>query len=245
MTSVNESPEQERFVVAAGPWRRALFGTLCLVMGVFFVLLGLFVLFVAFTQQLGGAWAVAFCLLAALCLVLGSYFLLLLSTLFLRIELGPQAVRLRVPRWRGAVLPWFPWITTEIPYDQVSAVDTRDEVNSSFGILMVQTAYSLLTKTGRRIVFGYTSPLSGWNYPFERAARAIADRAGVSLKDRGAVWCGGITPSIVRGLPDWHAAPMSPEERARSHARATRAMQYAFLFAVVVLSIRACVPAQP
>jgi hypothetical protein len=229
----------ESFVVRSGFLRTAVIGTVLVPASLVFLFVALVMLFISVDNLLGraGLWFLALVFAA-----LAAYFLLIVSMLATRVEVGPKSLLLRVPNWRGGVMPWFPWIRTELPYDQLAAVETRDEVNSSFGIPMVQTAYSLVTKDGRRIVFGYTSPLSTWNYRFDEAAARIARNANLAVRARGAVAAGGITRSIVKGLPGWEMPAMSPEKRERAIAGSQRAMQAAFLLAVIALSIKACVP---
>jgi hypothetical protein len=90
-------------------------------------------------------------------------------------------------------------------------------------------------------VFGYTSPLATWNYRFDEAAARIVRNANLAVRDRGAVAAGGITRSITKGLPGWETPAMSREKRERAIVGSQRAMQAAFLLAVIALSIRACV----
>jgi hypothetical protein len=181
----------------------------------FFFFFALVALFIHVDNGLGrlGLWAIA--LILAL---LAVYFLLILSVLAMRVEVGPKLVRVRVPNWRSPSMPGLPWVRAELPYSDVAAVETRDEVYSSFGLIMLQTAYSIVSKAGRRIVLG----------------------SGVMVTDRGAVRMGGITPAIVRGTPSWDTASMSADERVAAQGKAAKAMQFAFVFVVIALSIRAC-----
>jgi hypothetical protein len=228
----------ETFVVRAGLWRTALLGPVMLLAALVFFFLAFVLVYASADNSLA---KLAFAAIALVLAALAVYFLLILTMLGQRVEVAPDAVRLRVPNWRGGVMPWFPWIRTTIPYADIAAVECREEVNSSFGIIMMQKAYSLVTRTGRRIVFGYTSPLTTANFPYPEAAARIARKAGVAVRDRGAVRSGGVTPAIVKGYPDWSTPPMSEEERAGALVATRRAMLYAFLLAVIALSIRACV----
>src|ERR1700691_911030 len=74
----------------------------------------------------------------------GAYLLLLLSTLALRIELGPERLKLRLPRMRGH-LPLPGLIRAELPYEAIASVQHRAEIFSSFGGARVQHAFSLVT----------------------------------------------------------------------------------------------------
>src|SRR5690606_38993213 len=64
------------------------------------------------------------------------------STLLRRIELGPQAVFLRLPRSRGA-MPLPSLVRARIGYSDIVSVDSRDEIYSTFGLPTVQTVYSV------------------------------------------------------------------------------------------------------
>ena len=169
--------DQGPFVVSAGPWRIFLLGPLLVLAGMVFLSLALVMVYVDVANPLGrlALWGAALGLAA-----MALYFLLLAAALTMRVEVAPDALRLRIPRWQS-VLPWFPWIRAGIPYADIAAVETRDEVYSSFGLTSVQTAYSIATKAGRRIVLGFTSPLATWNYPFDEAAARIARNATVTV----------------------------------------------------------------
>jgi hypothetical protein len=108
----------------------------------------------------------------------------------------------------------------------------------------MQTAYSIETADGRRIVLGYTSPVAAWNYPLEEAARVIAERAGVQLVDRGGVKMGGIVRNALSGPPPWDAPRMSEEERRATHASAVRVFSLVLAFMAVLIALRACLHMQ-
>jgi hypothetical protein len=165
---------QGPFVVSAGPRRIILLAPFLVLAGVVFLFLALVMVYVDVANLPGrlALWGAALGFAA-----MAIYFLLLAASLAMRVEVAPDALRLRIPRWQG-VLPWFPWIRAAIPYADIAAVETRDDVYSSFGLTSVQTVYSVATKAGRRIVLGFTSPLATWNYPFDEAAARIARNAG-------------------------------------------------------------------
>ena len=231
--------DQGPFVVSAGPWRIFLLGPLLVLAGLVFLSLALVMVCVDVANPLGrlAFWGAALGFAA-----LAIYFLLLAAALAMRVEVAPDALRLRIPRWQS-VLPWFPWIRADIPYADIAAVETRDEVYSSFGLTSVQTAYSIATKAGRRIVLGFTSPLATWNYSFDEAAARIARNAKVT--DRGAVEVGGIIRSIIRGTSPWSTASIGANARATARRRAALAMQIAFAMVVAAVALRACLPHGP
>ena len=231
--------DQGPFVVSAGPWRIFLLGPLLVLAGLVFLSLALVMVCVDVANPLGrlAFWGAALGFAA-----LAIYFLLLAAALAMRVEVAPDALRLQIPRWQS-VLPWFPWIRADIPYADIAAVETRDEVYSSFGLTSVQTAYSIATKAGRRIVLGFTSPLATWNYSFDEAAARIARNAKVT--DRGAVEVGGIIRSIIRGTSPWSTASIGANARATARRRAALAMQIAFAMVVAAVALRACLPHGP
>ncbi|HEV7463246.1 MAG TPA: hypothetical protein VGN85_04965 [Methyloceanibacter sp.] len=233
--------DQGPFIVSAGPWRIILLAPLLVLAGVVFLFLALVMVYVDVANLPGrlAFWGAALGFAA-----MAIYFLLLAASLALRVEVAPDALRLRIPRWQG-VLPWFPWIRAAIPYADIAAVETRDDVYSSFGLTSVQTVYSVATKAGRRIVLGFTSPLATWNYPFDEAAARIARNAGVAVTDRGAVEVGGIIRSIIKGTPPWSAERIGADGRATARRRAALAMQIAFAMVVVAVALRACLPHGP
>ncbi|MBK5198383.1 MAG: hypothetical protein JJE37_08885 [Methyloceanibacter sp.] len=233
--------DQGPFVVSAGPWRILLLAPLLVIAGLVFLSLALVMLYVDVANVAGrlALWGAALGLAA-----LAIYFLLLAAALAMRVEVAPDALRLRLPRWQS-VLPWFPWIRAAIPYAEIAAVETRDEVYSSFGLTSVQTVYSIASKAGRRIVLGFTSPLATWNYPFDEAAARIARKAGIAVTDRGAVEVGGIIRSIIKGTPPWSTASIGANARATARRRAALAMQIAFAMVVAAVALRACLPHGP
>jgi hypothetical protein len=241
MAMTGSGGDQGPFVVSAGPWRILLLAPLLVIAGLVFLSLALVMLYVDVANVAGrlALWGAALGLAA-----LAIYFLLLAAALAMRVEVAPDALRLRLPRWQS-VLPWFPWIRAAIPYAEIAAVETRDEVYSSFGLTSVQTVYSIASKAGRRIVLGFTSPLATWNYPFDEAAARIARKAGIAVTDRGAVEVGGIIRSIIKGTPPWSTASIGANARATARRRAALAMQIAFAMVVAAVALRACLPHGP
>src|ERR1700704_6281722 len=122
--------DQGPFIVSAGPWRIILLAPLLVLAGVVFLFLALVMVYVDVANLPGrlAFWGAALGFAA-----MAIYFLLLAASLALRVEVAPDALRLRIPRWQG-VLPWFPWIRAAIPYADIAAVETRDYVYSSFGL---------------------------------------------------------------------------------------------------------------
>lgn len=227
--------ERDTFVVAAGTWRLLLVPLLLIGALAFFPLAAV-LLFIDVDSLLVRLllWLFAIVLLG-----IGISILLISLSLLTRIEVGKDRLKVRVPRWRGP-LAWLPWIRAEIPYRDIKKVERRDEFYRSFGLPSMQTAYSIETADGRRIVLGYTSPVAAWNYPLEDAARLIAERAGVTLVDRGGVKMGGIVRNVLNGPPSWDAPRMSEDERRATHASAVRAFSLVLALMAALIALRAC-----
>jgi hypothetical protein len=129
------------------------------------------------------------------------YLLLLLYTLTLRIEVGPERLKLRLPRMRGHLaLPGL--IRAELPYDAIASVQRRAEIFSGFGGARVQHAFSLVTRDSGRIPLGFTIENAAFQYPFDRVADAIAARAACPNIESKAVRVGSILGAMIHGMPE-------------------------------------------
>jgi hypothetical protein len=133
------------------------------------------------------------------------FLLLYLQTLALRIELGPQRLKLRMPRMRGH-LPMLGLIRADIPYDVVASVQGRIELYGGLGRMWVQRAFSLVTRDGERLPLGYVIEDEAFQYPFEQAAAMIAERAACPAIWRDPVRVGSVLRAMIRGAPDWSAS---------------------------------------
>ena len=145
-------------------------------------------------------------ILLALCVAtIAIYLLLLLYTLALRIELGPERLKLRLPRMRGH-LPLPGLIHAELPYEAIASVQHRAEIFSGFGGARVQHAFSLVTRDNGRLPLGFIVENAALQYPFGRVADAIAARATCPRVERGPVRVGSIFGAMIRGMPEWSAS---------------------------------------
>ena len=130
------------------------------------------------------------------------YLLLLLNTLALRIEIGPERLKVRLPQMRGH-LPLPGLIRAELPYEAIASVQHRVEIFSTFGRGRVQRAFSLVTRDSGRIPLGFMIESAAFQYPFDRVADAIATRAVCPNIERGAVRVGSVLRAMTRGVPEW------------------------------------------
>jgi hypothetical protein len=136
---------------------------------------------------------------------IGIYLLLLLNTLALRIELGPERLKLRLPRMRGH-LPLPGLIRAELPYEAVASVQRRAEIFSSFGDAKLQRAFSLVTRDNGRLQLGFIVENAAFQYPFDRVADAIAARTACPNLERGPVRVGSVFRAMIHGMPEWSSS---------------------------------------
>jgi len=188
-------------------------------------------------------------LLARFALVLGAlvlvalavFFLLLLRTNIVRVEVGPERFKLRMPRVRGPV-PLLGSIKADLPYSAVASVETREEVYSTFGLVTEQRAYSVVTRDGVRLPLGTmvenrSAPLQ---LRFDQVAARIAERAGTSVVERGAVMVGGTVRAIIHDAPPWSTEAMAAPESEAWHQRAILSVQLIAVLGLAVALLRAC-----
>jgi hypothetical protein len=172
-------------------------------------------------------------------IVLALYFLCALFSSFNRIEVGPERLKLRLGRTRGpGPLPSF--IRASIPYDAIAAVETREEVYSTFGLVTVLRVYSIVTRDGARFPLGVMAENWGLQMPYDQAAKRVAARAQTSIRDKGTVRVGGIIYATVHDVPPWSTPTMTSAESVAVHRRAVLAVQIIGLLTVFVAVLRAC-----
>jgi hypothetical protein len=224
------------FVLRPGPLRVVLLSvTFVIGAGVF-----LFLAVVAVMIKVESLLARSALFILALGLVaLAGYLLLALRINGIRIEVGPERFKLGTPRLRGP-LPLLSSIRAELPYSAIASVETREEVYSSFGLVTVQRAYSVVTRDGVRLPLGIMAEHWGLQLPFDQAAARLAARARVPVVDRGAVRVGGVLRAMMRDVPPWTTEPMTVPESKAWHRRAVLTMQLIGLLVVAIAILRSC-----
>jgi hypothetical protein len=227
---------RETFVLRPGPLRVVLLSVVLVFGAGVFLFLAAVAVVIKVDSLLARA---ALSLLALVLAALALCFLLLLRTNIIRIEVGPERLKLRTPRVRGPLV-LLSSIREDIPYSAIASVEAREEVYSSFGLVTVQRAFSIVTRDGRRLPIGIMAENLGAQMPFDQAAARIATRAGLSVVDRGAVRVGGVLRAIIRDVPPWSSAAMTVPERKVWHRRAALTMQFIGLLVVAVALLRAC-----
>jgi hypothetical protein len=105
-----------------------------------------------------------------------------------RVELGETAVKLVLPAVRRGPFTLFRFNKREIPYADITAIDTRSEVYGGTLAPVMLTSTRLTTKDGQHLVLGYNDRLDRQTiFPFPEIGAAIAERAGTRVNDHGAV----------------------------------------------------------
>ena len=229
---------RQTLVIRFSRWRRVLLSLgLVACAAVFVMFAGFFVWLARADLPILGETALV--LLAFGLVALAVYLLLLLIPLAVRIEVGPEDVKLRVPRVRGP-LPLIGMMDASLGYDAILSVERREEVYVSFGVVTVQMAYSLVTRDGDRILLGVMPQNWGSALRFDKAAEQIAVRLGLGIVDHGAVRVGGIIRAMVRDVPAWSAAAMPPEEQRHWEWRGALTVQLLMALLGIIAVLRAC-----
>lgn len=125
--------------------------------------------------------AVAFLIVMALLLVE------LVHAVRTRVELGPTTMRLTLPR-HGGLLPAIIYDTHELPYADVTAVETRREIYGGSVAPVIMRGARLLTRSTDAIRLGYVNEINTHSgLPVPEIAAEIARRAGTTVTDKGSV----------------------------------------------------------
>src|SRR5580693_4671192 len=158
------------FILRPGLWRVFFLWVTLLLCAALFVAMAAILAFINVDSLAArlALWLVALGLVA-----LAAYFLLSLRMSIIRIEVGPERLKLRMPRMRGPMAV-FGTIRMELPYSAIAAVESREEVYDSFGLVTVQRAYSIVTRDGARFPLGVMAENLGWQMRFDQAAARIA-----------------------------------------------------------------------
>lgn len=180
------APKPERTVYAAGGGRKFAFSFVFLILLPFLISLPP-MLFWRVTQ---GHWQGT---LGLIVLAIGFTFIMflllieLMHSLMARIELGDTSVKMTLPSGRGPT-PIVRYRTHDIPYDQIKAVETRREIyGGSVAPVLLQGA-RLVLKDDSAVKLGYVSEAnSDPCFPYPEIAQRIAERAGLTVTNRGNV----------------------------------------------------------
>lgn len=178
----------ERTLYSASGGRKTMLSFAFLILLPFFVSLPIML-----WQRLSqGVWegTLALAILGVIFLVLMSLLIIELTvSLWSRVELGEDKVKLRLPASRRGPTPFLRYQSHDIPYDQIAAVEVRREIFGGSVAPVMMKGARLKTKDNKIIPLGFVSEADVDSaFPFPDIAHQIAARAGVPVKQEGSVW---------------------------------------------------------
>ncbi len=160
-------------------------------------------------------------------------FLLIANAVFLfaashvEIRMGPEKCVMTLPNWRGPT-PLFPYVQLEIPYKDVAAVETRNEIYRYFALPVVVHASSFVRRDGKRFTLGYMRESSEDHaVPYREIAGELARRAGVEVSHKGFVDGGMRIRAIAADVPCWETSTLDENAIANLSRRETALMKIA------------------
>ncbi len=175
-----------RRVYASGTLRKVVFSLVFLMLLPFFVSLGP-MLYARLSQ---GQWVGTTGLIvlsAGFLFIMALLLIELVSSIRGRVVLGEKAVRIRLPQSRG-VLSLFSYRTTDIPYEDIEAVEVRREIYGGSLAPVIMKGARVCLKDGSHIKLGYISERNvDPAFPFVEIGERIAARANVPIIDVGDV----------------------------------------------------------
>lgn len=140
-----------------------------------------------------------------------------------------------LPNWRGPT-PMLPYTQLEIPYKDISAVETRSEVYRYYFLPVLVQASSFVRRDGKRFTLGYIREnASEHSLPYHEIADELARRAGVGVNYRGVVQGGKRLQAMLRDEPSWDTEVLSEDRAARLRSVEERAWKYAFIGLAVLI----------
>ncbi len=217
---MNETANTERAVYEASDGRKTILALAFLVLLPF--LISLPIMFAK--RSLHGLWSDALSA-GVLALLFGAWMVFLLiqvlTSFRTRVEFNDEAVKVRVPNWRGPNAG-FGFVKKEIPYDQIAAVETRGEIYQAAAVPVLTRASCIVLKDGERVTLGYVNEHDDDpDFDYTKMASLIAERANVPLSDKGRVVAGGHISAMRRGTPAWDKDSIPDDDylefRRRNH----------------------------
>ena len=185
-STVTPAPKAEQTVYESGAGRKLAFSFIFLLLLPFFISLPP----MFFWRLSQGQWldTIGLMVLAAgFTFIMVLVIVELMHSLRARVELGEKSVKMTLPSGRGPT-PVVRYATHDIPYDQIQAVETRREIYGGSVAPVLLKGARLILKDGSKVPLGYVSEANtDACLPFPEIARQIAERAGLSVNDRGNV----------------------------------------------------------
>lgn len=155
---------------------------------------------------------------------------------FARVRIEQQNLHLRLPARRSFVHD--AKLETSLPLSAIAAIEHRLETFRGSAGLVLQHAYSIALKDGRRILLGADRPMLQAFYA--EAADTIAAQAGLAIRDLGVVEAkAGFLLLAGQGTPPWDAAPLPAPEAEKRLRNAGIAWRVLGLLVTAVLLIAA------
>lgn len=146
-----------------------------------------------------------------------------------RVELGDTSVKIALPQGSGAT-PLLRFVSREVPYDQIQAVETRCVLFGGTFAPVLLRATRLATKDGQHVRLGNVNEDNvDAALPFPEIGARIAERAGVSVVDGGTVRRSierRVLGLVGRKTAIEESPPLTEGEMAELKGRHTRAIRY-------------------
>lgn len=225
-------PTSPPTVFRAGGGRKFVLTVVLLVLMPFLVSLPVMILWRASAGHIGDAASLA---IGGIVFVAAALFLLshIVYSYRGRIEVGDDAVRLSVPRWRGPT-PGLKYVKQEIKYSDLDRIETRGEIYKEIAVPTLLRSAMLTTKSGERVHLGYVHEASeDPAFPIREIADEISRRSGVPIGVKASVKVGSQYKALVKGTPPWDMAgdAGSPEhEMARAEYETLVHKNHVYMF---------------
>lgn len=175
-----------RNVYEAGTTRKIVFSLVFLLLLPFFVSLWP-MMFWRITQNHWIGMPGFIIMAVAFTAIMGLLLIELLFSIRSRVAFGDKSVKITLPAGRGAT-PALRYLNTEIPYDNVSAVEVRREVYGGAVAPVTMKGARVILKEGDPVKLGYVNEANADPVmPFVEIGEKIAARAGVPINDLGHV----------------------------------------------------------
>lgn len=124
---------------------------------------------------------------ACFTVIMGLLLIQLIHAVRNRVVISTDKVTFTLPRVTGAIAAT-QMVTRSIPFSEIRAVETRDEIYGGALAPVRLTATRVITREGEPVVLGFSNPENtDQTFPFPKIGALIAERAGVTVASQGAV----------------------------------------------------------
>lgn len=164
---------------------------------------------------------------------LGAAFLM--SAYSTKVKLGPEAMVMTLPNWRGPT-PYVPYTRSILHYGDIASIETRGEIYKYYVLPIAARCLTVMRKDGRRVQIGYTRENAGENaFPYAELADELSKRTGLPITDRGTVAGGTRLRALLHNEPSYDAPSISESEAAKlrnAEAKAWKGAMAAIAFII-------------